>query len=295
MNVSRDLYPFDHHYLDRDGLRLHYLDEGSGDATPVLMVHGNPTWSFYYREVVKELRTDRRCIVPDHIGCGFSDKPGDDQYNYTLQSRVDDLTRLVDTLGLTQVDLIVHDWGGMIGSTWAVQNPEKVRRMVVLNTGAFLNPKGKRIPPQLRLARDSKLGAFLVRGFNAFSRGATLTCTTRKKLSKEVIDGYVAPYNSWQNRIATLRFVQDIPLGPKDEAYSVVAATDAALHTLADKPMMIRWGMKDFVFDVAFLEEWERRFPDADVQRFEDSGHYILEDASEIIVPQIRRFLGASE
>ncbi len=293
MDIPRELYPFEHNWLDRNGQRLHYLDEGQGDLTPVLMVHGNPSWSFYYRDLVKELRTDRRCIVPDHIGCGFSDKPGDDAYNYTLASRVEDLTALVDHLDIPQFDLIVHDWGGMIGMAWAVQNPERVRRIVVLNTGAFVNPKGKTIPPQLRLARDSKVGSLLVRGFNAFSRGATLTCTTRKKLSKEVVNAYVAPYNSWKNRIATLRFVQDIPLSPADEAYALVKQTDEGLNVFADTPMMIRWGMKDFVFDEAFLLEWERRFPNADVQRFDDCGHYILEDAGDEIGPQVRTFLGA--
>ena len=255
--VSPDLYPFDHHWLERGTSRMHYLDEGSG--RPVLMVHGNPTWSFYYRDLVKALRPTRRCIVPDHIGCGYSDKPSDADYNYTLQSRVDDLGALVDSLGIEELDLVVHDWGGMIGMAWACQNPNKVGRIVVLNTGAFHNPKGLSLPPTLWLARNTPVGALLVRGFNAFSRGATLTCTTRKKLSPEVIAGYVAPYDSWSDRIATLRFVQDIPLQPD-----------------------------------AFLAEWERRFPDADVHRFDDCGHYVLEDASEEIIPLVQTFFGAS-
>src|SRR5512137_1165151 len=120
-------YPFAGHYLDLDGLRLHYLDEGSGE--PVVMLHGNPTWSFYYRNLVLALRDKYRCIVPDHIGCGMSDKPGDDRYDYTLQSRVDDLEALLDSLGVTNgITLVVHDWGGMIGMAYATRHPERIKR-----------------------------------------------------------------------------------------------------------------------------------------------------------------------
>lgn len=291
-DVPHSLYPFEHNWLDRDGVRMHYLDEGSGDAhLPVVMVHGNPTWSFYYRELVRDLRADRRCIVPDHIGCGYSDKPGDDRYDYTLANRVEDLGALVDSLDVAQVDLIVHDWGGMIGMAWAALDPARVRRIVVLNTAAFRNPKGLKLPPSLWLVRNTPIGAGLVRGLNAFSRGATLTCTTRKPMSKELVDAYTAPYDSWKDRIATLRFVEDIPLGPSDPAWDTVVRTEEALPAFADHPKLICWGMKDFVFDEAFLIEWERQFPDAEVHRFADCGHYVLEDAAEEIVPMVRRFL----
>ena len=121
VDFDRSLFPFESHYMDVGSSKLHYLDEGEG--MPVLMVHGNPSWSFYYRNVVQALKPTRRCIVPDHIGCGLSDKPADDEYHYTLQSRIDDLTRLLDEqVPEGQLDIIVHDWGGAIGMGWAVQN-----------------------------------------------------------------------------------------------------------------------------------------------------------------------------
>ncbi len=286
--VSKELYPFAQNAFDRDGIRLNYIDEGSGD--PVLMVHGNPSWSFYYRGLVKRLSPSYRCIVPDHIGCGYSEKPSDDRYNYTLASRVDDLEALVNKLDLQNVRLVVHDWGGMIGMAWAVRNPERVKQIVVLNTGAFHNPKGLKLPPQLWVVRNTPLGSLLVRGLNGFARGATLTCTTRKKLTPDIVNGYVAPYDSWQDRIATLRFVEDIPLKPGDEAWDTVTATAEGLAKFADTPMMICWGMKDFVFDEAFLVEWERRFPNAGVHRFDDCGHYVLEDAQEEIGELVQTF-----
>ncbi len=120
--LAPGLYPFRGHFLDLQGIRLHYLDEGRGE--PVVMVHGNPTWSFYYRELVKALRDDYRVVVPDHVGCGLSDKPDDDRYDYTLDRRVADLEALLDHLGLTSdLTLVLHDWGGMIGMAYASRHP----------------------------------------------------------------------------------------------------------------------------------------------------------------------------
>jgi len=287
--IPEHVYPFRGHFLDRGGVRMHYLDEGAGE--PVLMVHGNPTWSLYWRRLVQGLADRYRCVVPDHIGCGLSDQPEDSRYRYTLASRIDDLEALVDHLELERVTLAVHDWGGAIGFGWAVRHPEKVRRLVILNTAAFHLPTGKRVPWQLRLVRDSRLGVFLVRGFNAFARGAAWVGCTRRRMPAEVRDAYCAPYDSWANRIATARFVQDIPLGPGDPAYPVVDEIAAGLVRLADRPAVICWGEKDFVFDHHFLAEWERRLPAAEVHRFADCGHYVMEDAADEIVPLVRRFL----
>ncbi len=286
------LYPFESRFFDRDGLRYHYLDEGPRDAAvPVVMVHGNPSWSFYWRALVKALRAERRCLVPDHIGCGFSDKPDNAAYRYTLASRVDDLGRWLDAVDAPLVDVVAHDWGGMIATAWMTQHPERVRRIVLLNTGAFRNPKGRRIPPSLRLARDSSLGALLVRGLNAFSAGATRLAVERP-LSAEVRAAYTLPYDSWANRIATLRFVQDIPLDARDPAWAVVERTEAALPALADKPILLPWGLKDFVFDAAFLERFIEAWPHAEVERYPDCGHYLMEDAGATVVERISRFLG---
>jgi haloalkane dehalogenase len=290
--IPRELYPFEDHFLDLDGLNYHYLDEGSGDV--VVAVHGNPTWSFYYRNLVRELRADHRVIVPDHMGCGLSDKPGDEAYDYTLSRRIQDFSQLMDNLGLDEINLVVHDWGGMIGCAWAVRNPERVKRLVILNTAAFHLPKSKSFPWQLWMVRDTPLGPLMVRGLNSFARGASHLACTRKKLSKEVRDAYCAPYDSWAGRIATLRFVQDIPLGPRDRGYEIVSDTAARLDVFRDRPVLMCWGDKDFVFDHHFLAEWQRVYPDAEVHRFPDCGHYILEDASEEILPLIRRFLAGT-
>ena len=282
-------YPWQGGWLERPGGRLHYLDEGSG--APVLMVHGNPTWSFFWRRLVGALGRDHRCVVPDHMGMGLSDKPADSDYRYTLDSRVDDLEALVDHLGITEgLTIIAHDWGGMIGLALAERRRSLVSRLVLMNTAGFSMPKGSGLPWQLFLVRRLPF-ALPVRGLNAFSIGAAWT-STRKRLPKLVRDAYVAPYDSWSHRIAVHRFVQDIPLAAADPAWATVQRVSDALPRLtAERKTMIVWGRKDFVFDDTFLAEWRRRVPDAEYLVFDDAGHYVMEDEHETIVPAVRQFL----
>ena len=277
------------------GLRLHYLDEGPRDAPPVLMLHGNPTWSFYYRNLVRALSPNFRCIVPDHIGCGLSDKPGDDQYDYRLSSRIEDISKLIEYLDLSvPLTLVVHDWGGMIGFAWAVQNPDLVSKLLIMNTAAFPIPEEKRMPPALSLVRDLRLGEFLTLRFNAFS-GIAARIGFKKPVSKEVRKAYKLPYDSPANRIATVRFVQDIPLSKKDPGFDILLRTAEQLYLLEDKPCFIAWGEKDFVFDNTFLKRWLEYFPDAELHRYPDCGHYILEDGGPALIDTIREFIEIKE
>lgn len=289
--VNKELYPFEGKFHTINGLKYHYLDEGSGD--PVVMVHGNPTWSFYYRNLVTRLRDRYRTIVPDHIGCGLSDKPGDDAYKYTLKSRIDDLEDLLESLDVTErITLVLHDWGGMIGMGFASRHPERIARIVLMNTAAFPMPETKTFPPGLWLARNTPLGAFLVRGFNAFSLSASHVCCKRNPMSKELRHAYRAPYNNWNNRIATLRFVQDIPLRPGDRGYDIVAECGAKLNErFAHLPIFIAWGDLDFVFSPHFYDVWVKHFPNAETKRWADGGHYILEDYADELLPMIDDFL----
>ena len=290
-----DLYPFKSHWLTLDGARMHYLDEGPADAPVVLMLHGNPTWSFYFRNLVLALRDRYRCIVPDHIGCGLSDKPGDEDYPYTLSRRIQDLDALIRSLdpGLP-LNLVVHDWGGMIGFGWAAERPADIASMVAMNTAAFPLPGDKRFPPALALVRNTALGAWLVRSFNAFSAVAARVAF-KKPVSKAVRRGYTGPYDTRDNRIATLRFVQDIPLGPGDAAWEILKKTEGRLGEFAGKPCLLAWGEKDFVFDLHFLARWRQLFPDATVLGYADCGHYVLEDAGPPLVSAIKDFLDNHE
>lgn len=280
----------------RPGIAMSYLDEGPRDGGIVVMLHGNPSWSYYWRKLVLGLRDRYRCIVPDHVGMGLSDKPGDradaqPRYTYTLQSRIDDVDTLLRQLGVTgPVTLAVHDWGGGIGFGWGLTHAERIQRLVILNTGAFPLPVAKPLPKALKLGRDAALGTLLIRGLNAFASAASFV-GVEKKMPRAVRRAYVAPYDSWAHRIATSRFVQDIPLGEGDPAWPLVQAMGRKLPEYAGRPAFIGWGLRDFVFDRHFLAGFTAALPQAEVHAFEDAGHYVLEDKADVLVPAIRRFL----
>lgn len=275
--------------VELDGLAYRYVDEGAGP--PVVMVHGNPTWSYMYRDLVSALRDRYRTIAPDHIGMGLSEVPPRSRYPYDLARRVEDFTGFMAALDLSEpVALVVHDWGGMIGLAWAVEHPDEVARLVLMNTAAFPLPAHKRLPVSLQLARAPVVGEVLVRGFNAFAVGATLLGVRRRRMPGAVRRAYLAPYSSWQRRVAINEFVQDIPVRPSDASYPVVAATAERLERLSGIPTLICWGTRDPVFDLDYLREWERHLPGAEVHRI-DAGHFVLEDAPDVVVPLVEDFL----
>jgi len=290
MSAFRRLYPFTSHYMDIGGLQYHYLDEGMGE--PIVMIHGNPTWSFYYRRLVSALSPGYRTVVPDHIGCGLSEKPRGDRYGFHLQNRIQDLEVLLSRLEIKEkITLVLHDWGGMIGMAYGVNHPDRVSRLIVLNTAAFPPPGGRRLPLRLRLIRNLPLlAAPAVLGLNLFSRAA-LHMASHRGLTPDVKAGLEAPYNCWHNRLAILKFVQDIPLEAGDPSYRLVADVASRLDLLSHIPMMVCWGQHDFVFDDAYLTEWRRRFPSAEAHRLSEAGHYVLEDAPDAIIELTKDFL----
>lgn len=287
-------YPFEPHFFaqPRDqghDVLQHYVDEGPRDAAPLLFVHGNPTWSFAWRRSILALRDRYRCVAPDHIGCGLSNKP--QSYAYRLEQHAENLERLVLDLDLRDITLVVHDWGGPIGLGFARRHPERIARLIVMNTAAF---PANRIPWRLAACRVPVVGQLAIRGLNAFARAATLMAA-EKPLSPLARRGYLLPYDSWSNRIATLRFVEDIPMEPGHPSFAELRAIEQALPRFRDRPFAILWGECDWCFTPRFREEWERRFPDAQVRRFELAGHYLFEDAAEGVVDFIEEFLVGSE
>ncbi len=280
----KELYPFEPKRFDTGAGALSYLDEGQGDEA-VFMVHGNPTWSFYYRNVVLALRGRMRCIVPDHLGCGLSDKPQD--YDYTLPNHVANLGRLLDSLKLRTIHLIVHDWGGPIGLGACLPRHEKLGKVVILNTAVFADTV---VPARIRFCRIPVIGELAVRGFNGFAWPATRMAVT-KPLPDAVKRGFLFPYDSWANRIATHRFVRDIPQGrgaPNDVA---LAKIEAALPLLKSRSVRIIWGGRDFCFNRHYFDRWRALLPDAQADYLSETGHYLLEDAQAEVVAAISRHL----
>ena len=268
------------------GARMSFLDEGPRGESAVLMLHGNPTWSFYYRRLIRAMSPAMRCVAPDHIGMGSSEKP--ESYEYTLAGRIADVEELVASLGLKRVHLVVHDWGGAIGFGFAARHPELIGRLVVLNTAAFAS---SRIPFRISICKLPVIGPLVVRGFNGFAGPATWMAMHRRELSALERRGYLWPYESWAHRVAVSAFVRDIPLRPSHPSWRTLQAVEQGLAHFRQHPSLVIWGGRDFCFNDHFLARWREILPAAEVVRFADAGHYIMEDARDEVVPRIKRFL----
>jgi len=283
----RELYPFQSHEIMLDGHRCHYIDEGTGPV--LLMVHGNPTWSFYWREMVRALRDRYRVIAIDHIGCGLSDKPPASEYSYRLDRRVADLGQFIEKLDLRQITLVGHDWGGGIGMGAAVATPDRFARLVLMNTAAF---RSSICPQRIHACHIPLLGPLAVQGLNLFVHAALrMAMQKHERMTPAVRAGYLAPYDSWQHRIAVYKFVMDIPLSPRHPSYETLAGIEAGLSKLSNHPVCLIWGMKDWCFGPPFLARFLDFFPNAEVHRLADAGHYVVEDAYERIVPMLDEFV----
>nr|MBF0221191.1 alpha/beta fold hydrolase [Desulfobulbaceae bacterium] len=286
VNMTTLPYGFTPETLRVNGQTMSYLDEGKGPA--LVMVHGNPTWSYYYRNLVTRLKDRFRVIVPDHIGCGLSDKPQD--YAYTLENHINALTELIEHLGLDEVSLVVHDWGGAIGFGYASRHPSAIKSLVVLNTAAF---PLSRMPMRIGVCRLPVVGELLVRGLNLFA-GLAVEMAVKKPLSDEVASGYLYPYDSWHNRVAVHRFVMDIPMGPEHQSWPTLTDIEKKLPLFKETPMLLIWGGKDFCFNDLFYDQWRKRFPKAEYHYFPEAGHYVLEDALEEACSLIDAFFSSN-
>jgi len=275
-------YPFSSHYLNLDDATMHYVDEGKG--YPTLLLHGNPTWSFYYRNLINVLKVNYRCIAPDHIGCGLSDKPSN--YDYTLEKHIGNIEKLINSLKIEKFNLIVHDWGGAIGMGVATKSPDKINSIVILNSGAFTFDF---IPFRIAICKIPFFGEIAIRQFNLFVQAARYMATTQKGgLKGEVLRGYLFPYNNYKNRIAIHRFVQDIPMKPSHKSFLTLHNIEKGLGSLKNKKIVFIWGAKDFCFNTRFLKRWKEFFPNANDFVFEHAGHYVLEDASSEVIEKIQ-------
>jgi pimeloyl-ACP methyl ester carboxylesterase len=287
VNVPSELkqeYPFTSHFASMDNHRLHYIDEGEGEV--LLMVHGNPTWSFFYRNLAKHFSKNFRVVAPDHLGCGLSDKPQD--YEYTLKSHIDNLEKLVFDLKLLDITLVLHDWGGAIGMGLATRHPELIKKIIVMNTAAFTSNE---IPTRINILRNP-IGEWFIRSFNGFAGPATFMAS-QKGLSPLVKKGFTLPYKNYESRIATAKFVRDIPLTKVHPTYPILLDIEMKLN-LIKSPLLLLWGEKDFCFTMNFHKKWLDFFPNATSVTFPKAGHYLVEDELENVIKEMTTFLRES-
>lgn len=283
--LLRVLYPFEPHLHPTAEGNLHYVDEGQGDA--IVFLHGNPTWSFFYREVILALRSRYRCLALDHLGCGLSDKP--QQAHYRLAGHIERALSWLQSLQLKRFHLVVHDWGGAIGMGVAKAIPDQVHSLTILNTAAFPFPS---IPPRIAACRIPLLGKLAVRGANLFAVKAT-ELTTVQPLSPAAKDGFLFPYGSWANRVAIHAFVKDIPMSKRHPSWQCLYEIGDSISRWRKHPVQIIWGMQDWCFHTGILDEWQRRLPEAVVHRIDDAGHYLIEDAPETVIGLLSEFLAS--
>jgi len=279
----REEYPFESHWLDLDGHRYHYVDQGEG--SPLLFVHGNPTWSFAFRRSVSGLSDEYRCLAVDHIGCGLSDKPL--EYEYRLARHIDNLCRLIEELDLDQITLVAHDWGGAIGMGAAVRMAARISRICLMNTAAFPSTF---IPKRIAICRIPILGALGVRGLNGFAKAAITQAVANKNCwTPAAKAGYLAPYDSWNHRIAVHRFVQDIPMKPSHPSYATLQEIADQLDLFNETPIKLLWGMQDWCFHPGFLHRFQEIWPHAETVELAHAGHYLFEDDPTRCVDEVRR------
>ena len=287
LGIERE-YPFPSRFLRSSRGRMHYVDVGEG--SPILCVHGNPTWSFLYRNFVKGLSDAHRVVAVDLIGFGLSEKPPDPDA-YTIEGHIDALSELVEALDLRDLTLVLQDWGGPIGLGMALRHPERVRALVLMNTIGFV-PSGDGGPPlALRLLRLPLVGEQLVQGLGVFNRIFVPAGIAREERKGELVRrAYVEVQGSWDERAGTLAFPRLIPLEPDDPVIDLFREEDRYLRSFRG-PVLLVWGLRDPVFPRTVLDQWRERFPNAPLLELPDAGHFLQEDAHEWIVPRIREFL----
>lgn len=281
-------YPFQENHLTlKNGFKINYVDQGDKKNFPTVFLHGNPTWSFFYRKLILSLNHKYRCIAPDHLGCGLSDKPTAYEFNYDLEGHSNNLRELIHYLGFRKFNLVVHDWGGAIGLSAFRDEFERINKLVLLNTAAF---SSKDVPKRIRFCRIPIIGEVFVRLFNGFAWPATWMAT-KKGISNVVKTGFLYPYKDWKSRVAVWKFVRDIPLEKNHPTKQFLLQTEKSFTQLSNTPVLACWGMKDFCFHSGFLEEWKKRLPHLEPYPLNDAGHYLLEDDFDNCMGKITSFL----
>jgi pimeloyl-ACP methyl ester carboxylesterase len=285
-------WPYEPRWLSVDGVRIHYVDEGSRNGQPVVLLHGNPTWSYLYRRFVDGLvAAGYRAVAFDQLGFGRSDKPAS-VGAYSVPRSIGHFSALADELALDGVTLVGHDWGAMIALAWALEQPGRVRRLVVYNSFTGSHPPWP-VPLQLRMLYAPGVGAVMTRGLRAtvrmfLFRGGTVHA---ERLGRDERRAYLAPHPTWASRAGLRAAVRMIPWNERSETPRVGASIDEGLARLGDKPALVAWGMRDTVVHPGWLENYRQRLPQAEVHELDDAGHFLQEDAHERLVPLLLDFL----
>ena len=280
-------FAFEPRFLETAGGKLHYIDEGPRDSAPLLFLHGNPTWSYYWRRPIAELVAQgHRCVALDHMGFGRSYKPPH-LSAYSLRRHLDNAIALVDALDLRDISLVAHDWGGPIGLGAMIERVDRLARLALLNTWAWELPSF--LPPMLREFRGEGSGEILILGGN-LSIESIPSGMARRDLDPVMMEAYRAPFPDYWSRAGMLAFQRDIPLTERDHSATLMASIHERLSSL-NVPVLLIWGMRDPVFQPIFLDQWRELFPQAESVELAGASHFVVEDDPDGVIGAIEQFL----
>ena len=283
-------WPFAPHYYVNNGVALHYVDEGQGE--PLVLVHGDPTWGYLYRQFIPPLARQRRCIVPDHMGMGKSSVPPE-PYPYRLQHHIANFTALLLSLDLYDITLVLHDWGGPVGLGFAIRHPARIKRLVLMNTWAFAPWPGGTLPRLLEVIRSARGDKFVLERNGYLAPALQGTTHHTERLTTTVMEAYQAPFPTPASRLALLCWSRDIPTQVSDPSYAEMQQIEQHLGQFARLPILLVWGMRDPVLGEPVLGRWQQIFPHASTRLVADASHFVPEDAPEQVVGWIEAFLAA--
>jgi haloalkane dehalogenase len=280
--LDTEEYPFKPRYFHTPVGKMHYVDEGNGE--PVVFIHGNPAWSFVYRKLITVLSKKYRCIAPDHIGFGLSDKP--DYWSYLPEDHAKNLERLLEDLKLKNITLVVNDWGGPVGLSYAVAHPEKVKNIIITNS--WLWPVNRDLYYlAFSLFMGGFIGSWLIKKFNFFAKVVMKKAFWDKgRLTPEIHMHYLKPFEKEDERKGCWVLPGQI-IGSTPWLKSLWDKRGL----LSDKNILIAWGMKDIAFREKEMNVWIRAFPNANVVRYNDAGHFISEEKGDDFAVKIENFL----
>ncbi|HKX16949.1 MAG TPA: alpha/beta fold hydrolase [bacterium] len=281
-------FPFTPHYHAVNGVRLHYVDEGRGE--PVVLVHGDPTWGYLYRRFIGPLARTRRCIVPDHMGMGKSETPRS-PFPYRLVHHRENLETLILALDLQRITLVLHDWGGPVGLGVASRHPERVKRLILMNTWATAPWPGAPFPRLIEIIRSARGERFVLERNGYVEPALRGTTYHPERLTEAVLRAYRAPFPTPESRLALLCWSRDIPVAESDPSFPEMKEIERRLPLFADVPILLVWGMADPVLGLPVLQSWQRRYPHATTYEIHDASHFVPEDAPERVVQAIEAFL----
>lgn len=279
--IDRELYPFESHYLRLEDGNMHFIDEGNGDV--VLFVHGTPTWSFLYRDFVKELSKSKRCIAIDHIGFGLSDKPM--SFEGTPEKHAENLIAFIQKLDLKDITLVVHDFGGPIGLGAALEMPDRIKNIVVLNSWLWStrdNPMAQEIDKLLNSPEGE--AAYIEMNYSPTVL-LKQAFANPENLAEDVHNHFIQPFSEKEARHSLLKIGRAF-VGSSDwyeEKWQ-------ELNALSDKNWLILWGEKDPFLNQGFLAKWENKLPNAEIKKL-DSGHFVQEESTGKAIEEIHVFL----